>query len=220
MRHFISPCSRASHDPSFEQAIFRRGPANQRGTASGAPICQIGRPLDFLADSEEHCSSRMSGKSDSVEASPGLTEPTRQLPDQGAKLLEQGVALGENVFFATLIRGNEGESAMSGAGIENRCYTRFTLNAPATIWRENVNIAGQVVNISLGGAFLRVEPAIPLHEAVTVSVHESIKQMGLLNDLPATVVRTTRTGCAVRFERMLLERGIGEAMNDSIYGIR
>jgi hypothetical protein len=109
---------------------------------------------------------------------------------------------------------------MSGAGIENRCYTRFTLNAPATIWRESVTLAGQVVNISLGGAFLRMEPAIALHEAVTVSVHDSIKEMGLLNDLPATVVRTTRTGCAVRFERMLLERGIGDAMNDSFYRVR
>ena len=159
----------------------------------------------------------MSGKRDPAEAAPGLPEQAAQLPGLGAQLLEQVVALGENVYFATQVRGNQGESAMPGAGIENRCYTRFTLNAPATIWRESVTIAGQVVNISLGGAFLRVEPAIALHEAVMVSVHDSIKQMGLLNDLPATVVRTTRTGCAVRFERMLLERGIGDAMNDSFY---
>jgi hypothetical protein len=109
---------------------------------------------------------------------------------------------------------------MSGAGIENRCYTRFTLNAPVTVWRESATIAGQVVNISLGGAFLRLDPALPLHEAVTVSLHDSVKQIGQLNDLPATVVRTSLDGCAVRFERMLLERGIGDALNYSLYGVR
>jgi len=110
---------------------------------------------------------------------------------------------------------------MTGVGtVENRCYTRFTLNAPATIWRERATIAGQVVNISLGGAFLRVESALPMHEAVTVSIHKSAPQMGLLNDLPATVIRTSSAGCAVRFERMLLEQGIGDFMNDQPVGVR
>jgi hypothetical protein len=220
VRHSILPCSRASHEASFEKAIFSREPAKPRGAVFGAPICQIGRPLDFLADSEEPRSLRACGKRDPAEPSTGLPEPAAQSQEQSSKPLEQVIALGENVFFATQIGGNEGRSVMTGAGIENRCYTRFTLNAPATIWRESVTVAGQVVNISLGGALLRMEPALPLHEAVTVSVHESIKQMGLLNDLPATVVRTSAAGCAVRFERMLLERGIGDAMGEAFYGIR
>jgi len=110
---------------------------------------------------------------------------------------------------------------MIGAGtVENRCYTRFTLNAPATIWRESATVAGQVVNISLGGAFLRVERALPMHEAVTVSIHDRATPMGLLKDLPATVIRTSAVGCAVRFERMLLERGIGDFMNEQSLGAR
>ena len=110
---------------------------------------------------------------------------------------------------------------MSGTGhMENRCYTRFTMNAPATIWRETVTIAGQVVNISLGGAFIQVNPMIPLHEVVTVRVPDSAKPPGLLNDLPATVIRITTTGCAVRFDRMLMERGISDAMNGPIFGAR
>jgi hypothetical protein len=218
VRHFISPCSPASHEPSFEKAIFRREPTDLRGAVCGVPICQIGRPLDFLADSEESRSSRVIWKKELVEPSSGLPGPAVPLPDHG--LLDQVVSSGEKVFLLTSMSGNEGRGAMSGAGVENRCYTRFTLNAPATIWRESVTIAGQVVNISLGGAFLRMEPSLPLHEAVTLSVHDCVKQMGLLNDLPATVVRTTETGCAVRFERMLLERGIGDAMNESFYGVR
>ena len=104
---------------------------------------------------------------------------------------------------------------MIGSGtVENRCYTRFTLNAPATIWRETATVSGQVVNISLGGALLRVEPTLPLHEAVTVSIHDRSTPMGLLKDLPATVIRTSAAGCAVRFERMLLDRGIGDFMNE------
>lgn len=103
---------------------------------------------------------------------------------------------------------------MAGTGrVENRCFTRVTLNAPAIIWHESVSRAGQVVNISLGGALLRVDPAIALHETVTVSVHDSSKPAGLLNDLPATVIRIDQAGCAVRFDRMLLERGLGDAMN-------
>ena len=110
---------------------------------------------------------------------------------------------------------------MIGAGtVENRCYTRFTLNAPATIWRESAIVAGQVVNISLGGAFLRVEPTLPMHEAVTVSVYGRATPMGLLKDLPATVIRCSPAGCAVRFERMLLERGIGDFMNEHSLGAR
>lgn len=183
------------------------------------PIFQIGRSHDFLAGMEEPRSFRMSWKRDPAEATPRSPEPVVQPQERSPKLLEQ-VALGENVFFATQIRGSEGESAMTAAGMENRCYTRFTLNAPATIWRESVTMAGQVINISLGGALLRMEPGLPLHEAVTVSVHDSIKQMGMLNDLPATVVRTTEAGCAVRFERMLLEQGIGDAMGETFYGVR
>ena len=110
---------------------------------------------------------------------------------------------------------------MIGAGTaENRCYTRFALNAPATIWRENLTIAGQVVNISLGGAFLRVDPALVLHESVTVSIHDNAKPAGLLNDLPATVIRSSDAGCAVRFERMLLDRGIGDYTNHQPAGSR
>jgi hypothetical protein len=103
-------------------------------------------------------------------------------------------------------------------GVEQRCYPRFTLNAPATIWRENLSIAGQVVNISLGGAFIMVDPTLWMHEAVTVSVHDPAKPVELMNDLPATVVRTEAGGCALRFERMLLERSIGDALNGPHFG--
>jgi hypothetical protein len=110
---------------------------------------------------------------------------------------------------------------MSGAGrVEHRCYTRFTVNAPATIWRDNVTVAGQVTNMSLGGAFIRVHPALLMHEAVTVTIHESARPPGLTSDLPATVVRCSETGCAVRFDGMLLERGLGDALNGRPFGSR
>ena len=144
-------------------------------------------------------------------------EPVLPAPDLECHLTELAVALGEQLSLAVKNRGDEGGGAMSGAGAENRCYTRFTLNVPATIWRESVTVAGQVVNISLGGALLRIDPMLHLHEAVTVSVHDSINPIGMLNDLPATVVRTSGTDCAVRFERMLLERGIGDVMSEQMF---
>jgi hypothetical protein len=185
------------------------------------PVWQIGCPLDFLADSEEPHSSRGSGKVATAEAASRLSGPVGQLSDQGLKLSAPPVSPGADVLFDTRDGGNEGGGVMSLAGrIENRCYTRFTLNAPVTIWRETLTVAGYVVNISLGGAFIQVDPLLPLHEVVTVSVHESAKPPGLLNDLPATVIRTTADGCAVRFDRMLLERGIGDSMNDHLLGAR
>ena len=124
-------------------------------------------------------------------------------------------------MFFTTFRGHEGGSAMSEAGsVEQRCYPRFALSAPATIWRDSATVAGQVVNMSLGGALLRMDPSLPMHEAVTVSIFDSARPEGLLNDLPATVVRISEAGCAVRFERMLLERGIGDTMNESHFGTR
>ena len=146
---------------------------------------------------------------------PDRSPPALHIPGPAEETLDL-----ENFFLQAklVIRGG---NAMFGSGKdENRCFTRFALNAPATIWRDSVIVAGQVVNISLGGALIRVDPAIPLHEAVTVSVLDSAKPAGLLNDLPATVIRTSEAGCAVRFERMLLERGIGDSMNDQMSGIR
>ena len=73
---------------------------------------------------------------------------------------------------------------MSGAGrVENRCYTRYTLNAPATIWRNSACIGGHIVNVSLGGAFIRMYPALPMHEAVTVSIYRGER---LLRPVPQT----------------------------------
>lgn len=96
-----------------------------------------------------------------------------------------------------------------GGLIENRCYTRFMLNAPATVWRGEATLPAQVVNMSLGGALILIYPRLALHESVTVCIHENARVPGHLSDLPATVVRTTDSGCAVRFDRLLLERGMG-----------
>lgn len=96
--------------------------------------------------------------------------------------------------------------------VENRCYTRYPVNASATIWREEATMPAQVVNMSLGGALLKIYPRLALNEVVTVCIHESARVPGNLTDLPATVVRTTDTGCAVRFDRVLLQRGLGDLL--------
>ena len=191
-----------------------------RTASQGVAIYQIGRPLDFLADSEEPRSSRGGGRRNHCEAALRLPvprldapHPERELPKQRVKPTEMAFLLEEDVLLAAGNSHNEGGDAMSAlGGVENRCYARFALNAPATVWRESSTIAGQVVNISLGGALLRLDPIVQLHEAVTVSVHDSARPVGPQNDLPATVVRMTEGGCAVRFDRTLLERGIGDAM--------
>ena len=218
MRHSISPCNLALPDPGSERAIFRRELGDLRNSASGMPIWQIGRPLDFLADSEEPHSSRGSGRGNPVEAAARLPELVEQLSDLGVTL---SVYPESTILYDTSTGGNEGGGPMSLAGrIENRCFTRFTMNAPATIWRDTFTVAGHIVNISLGGAFLRMDPQPPLHEIVTVSMHDSVRPAGLLNDLPATVIRTCGDGFAVRFDRMLLERGIGDSMNDNLLSAR
>jgi hypothetical protein len=66
--------------------------------------------------------------------------------------------------------------------------------------------------MSLGGALLRVVPALNVHEAVTVTIHDSARGEGLWNDLPATVVRAGQQESAVRFDRRLLEQGIADAV--------
>jgi hypothetical protein len=186
-----------------------------RATLSGVPVCQLGLPIDFLADSELHRFARgyRGGGADPGpagelrEGAPAQAKP--HAPTTGVTII-----ISSNLLVSARRHGHEGGDAMSGAGrVENRCYTRYTLNAPATIWRNSASLGGYIVNVSLGGAFIRMYPALPMHEAVTVSMHDPAKQAGLLNDLPATVIRTTETGCAVRFDRMLLERGIGDALN-------
>jgi hypothetical protein len=189
---------------------------------SGVPICQLGHPFDFLAGSEERRSVPGAGeRMRPVLGDAGRDrEPNRSSPAQHVSTPTEEAFDLENILLQAKISIRGGNAMFGSRKDENRCYTRFALNAPVTIWREGVTVAGHIVNISLGGALIRVDPAIPLHEAVTVSVHDSAKPAGLLNDLPATVIRTSETGCAVRFERMLLERGIGDAMNDQMSGLR
>jgi hypothetical protein len=187
------------------------------------PTCQFGRPLDFLADAEEPRAARGGCR----RRCPASVTDNRQgsaatavvLPIPGPDPATHPRTAEGCVYVATVTCNGEGGRAMMGlGGVENRCYTRFTLRAPVTIWRANMPVAGEVVNISLGGALLRLEPSLWMHEAVMVSVPEKARPPGLLNDLPATVVRTTRDGCAVRFDRMLLDRGIGESLNGPFFG--
>ncbi|GFO70510.1 hypothetical protein GMLC_40890 [Geomonas limicola] len=105
-----------------------------------------------------------------------------------------------------------GGAPSCGGVIENRCYTRYPVNVAATIWREEATMPAQVVNMSLGGALLKIYPRLSLNEVVTVCIHESARVPGNLTNLPATVVRTTESGCAVRFDRMLLQRGLGDLL--------
>jgi hypothetical protein len=187
------------------------------------PICQFGRPLDFLADAEEpraarggcrkRCPVALAGNRPGSAATAGyllVPEPDHAL---------QPIAAPEDVYLAAVSCHEEGMRVMMGlGGVENRCYTRFKLDAPATIWRANAYLAGQVVNISLGGALIRMDPGLWMNEAVMVTVLDQARPAGLQNDLPATVVRTTKDGCAVRFDRMLLNRGIGDSLNGSVFG--
>ena len=115
------------------------------------------------------------------------------------------------MFFATRNRGKQAENGAPGAGeLENRAYTRFSLNARATIRTESFTIAGELVDMSLSGAFIGTRSAhrIPMRETVTVTIFDSASP-GLLNSLKARVIRITESGCAVRFQNMLLEsRGV------------
>jgi len=187
-----------------------------RATLSGVPVCQVGCPLDFLAGSEESGSPerweaewrprlRVSLECDTALAAP---VPLQQSdPDRRFGPL----ALGGNMVSTSQEYEKAGNPSR-GSLVEHRCYTRYTLKAAATIWREGARQQGEVLNISLGGALIRVFPELSLHEAVTVSIHDSARVPGLMSDLPATVVRTSDTDCAVRFEPLHLERGVGDTL--------
>jgi hypothetical protein len=109
------------------------------------------------------------------------------------------------MFVAIKNRDRKGLGAASGTGeAENRGYTRFPLNAPAVIQQESTIIAGQLVNMSLTGAFIGTASRIPVHQGVTVTVLQGAKS-DLLNDMEATVTRITERGLAVRFDKVLLE---------------
>ena len=106
--------------------------------------------------------------------------------------------------FTVRNRGSEERSAAAAGEVENRRYTRFCLSAPAIIRHEGVIIAGQLVNMSLSGALISSASRIPVHEGVTVTILNGARS-DLLNELRATVTRTTEAGWAVRFDRVLLE---------------
>lgn len=215
MRHSISPCSRASHDASYEKAVFHHDALPLRATLSGVPVCQVGCPLDFLAGSEENDSPEAVGG--------GVARPAPGVPECDALAapvtLQQSnpdrrcglPALGGNMVSSSQEHENA-QRPSRGGQVEHRCFTRYTLKAAATVWREGARQQGEVLNISLGGALIRVFPELSLHEAVTVSIHDSARVPGLMSDLPATVVRTSETDCAVRFEPLHLERGVGDTL--------
>lgn len=88
--------------------------------------------------------------------------------------------------------------------MENRTYTRFPLKVCATIRHGGVTIVGRLVNMSLSGAFIGTTSTVAEREAVTVSILNGARS-DLLNNLKATITRTSEAGCAVRFDAMLLE---------------
>lgn len=81
---------------------------------------------------------------------------------------------------------------------EKRTSARLAFRAKACIHWDNNDIEGQVENVSVDGAFVTADSKVHLNDVVALTINDT-PTVGI----NAKVVRLTRTGMGLRFEKTL-----------------
>lgn len=88
--------------------------------------------------------------------------------------------------------------------MEKRKFARLSMHSDTNIKCNNSIITGSVLNISMKGAFVRTDAQIPEGETVEVTVYTS-STSNQLCDLRAKVIRSTKYGVGLEFEKTVLD---------------
>jgi hypothetical protein len=81
---------------------------------------------------------------------------------------------------------------------EKRKFTRIALSARVIMLVDEKVIEGELVNLSLNGAFVRPAKPVEVNSPVTITILDS-SASGSLPDLKAKVVRVTEEGIGLQF---------------------
>ena len=87
---------------------------------------------------------------------------------------------------------------------ENRTYARRELHARALIHKKSSVAVGEVVNLSMNGAFVTSSMQMEVDDEVTVTIYHTLTPQ-ILRDLKAKVVRVTEVGMGLKFEKLLID---------------
>ena len=82
---------------------------------------------------------------------------------------------------------------------EKRKYTRISLQAKVRILAGDQSIEGELVNISLNGAFITTDKRIGVNSSVIFSISDTSASLNL-SDIKAKVVRVMGNGIGLQFE--------------------
>ena len=82
---------------------------------------------------------------------------------------------------------------------EKRKFTRITVSAKAVMIIDGQTIDGELVNISLIGAFVATDQPIELGTPVTITIFDTPTSR-MISDVRAKVVRVMDNGVALQFE--------------------
>lgn len=83
-----------------------------------------------------------------------------------------------------------------------RKFDRTGFCAEAEITHKETSCKGTIEDLSLKGLFIRTSMAVPVNEAVAVSLGFRNESGKLSFTIPATVVRATATGVGLSFRRI------------------
>jgi hypothetical protein len=81
---------------------------------------------------------------------------------------------------------------------EKRKFTRIALSAKVSMILDDRVIEGELVNLSLNGAFVRPAQPVELNSTVRITILETTASRSL-TDLKAKVVRVTDEGIGLQF---------------------
>jgi aspartate 1-decarboxylase len=87
---------------------------------------------------------------------------------------------------------------------ENRTYARRTLHARALMHKSGCIVLGEVVDLSMNGAFVTSARQMEVDDVVTVTIFHTMTPQ-ILSDLKAKVVRVTDRGMGLQFEKLLID---------------
>jgi hypothetical protein len=87
---------------------------------------------------------------------------------------------------------------------ENRTYARRTLHARALLHKKGCIVVGEVVDLSMNGAYVTSAVQMEVNDTVTVTIFQTLTPQ-ILSDLKARVVRVTERGMGLQFEKLLID---------------
>ena len=82
---------------------------------------------------------------------------------------------------------------------DKRKYTRITMHAKVIMLIDGQIITGDLVNLSLNGAFVTTDRLIELDSSVVITIFDTPTSR-VISDVKAKIVRVMENGVALQFE--------------------